>query len=282
MESIQDFIQYEKKRIFIDIASRGCGSGCKYCYCVSATEKQNLISVSEADAICEDILQNLDDNSFKIISFCPNTEPFKSKESSRLVIYVIKRLVHKKVVFQISTKEFIEAWVLEELNKISSYKNQIFINISLPYFETEKVEPFAGTRNERINNIRNIKAFENLTSCLYIKPYSAYVEKNKEKYMQLVKDEKPDFVCIGMKFEGNSELNDTCRSVYNSEKAKKVLENNEVKKILELKMNMEKSGAKVFISSTCIIANHVTNECEQELYKYNYLLCRSCALKGGM
>lgn len=279
MDELEVLVQYEKRRIFIDIAYKGCGSGCLYCYSTSASDKQDLISLYDVDRICESILKKLDDSIFYIISFCPNTEPFKSDESCDLVIKIIKKLVHKRVAFQIATKEIIPLNVLATLNELSRFKNQIFINISMPYLETKVIEPYAGTCEERIKNIRNIKDFPNLSSCLYIKPYNSLVEKNLDKYMKLVREKRPDFVCIGMKFEGKSASNDMCRTMYNREIAEKTISKNNLDGLFKIKEDLEKEGVLVYLSSTCIIVNCLKIECEHELYKYKSEICQKCAIR---
>ncbi len=65
---------YEQDRIFIDVAYRGCGNGCKYCYVESAADKQELADYSDLDAVCDFIL-NWPLCKAPIISFCPRTEP---------------------------------------------------------------------------------------------------------------------------------------------------------------------------------------------------------------
>ncbi|SET61480.1 hypothetical protein [[Clostridium] polysaccharolyticum] len=279
MDNNELLVQYEKRRIFIDIAFKGCGSGCVYCYSDSSSDKQSLISLYHVDKLCQSVLEKLDDSIYYIISFCPNTEPFKSDESCNLIIRIIKKLRHKKVAFQIATKEFIPLNVLKTLNELSRFKNQIFINISMPYLETKIIEPHAGTCEERIRNIQNIKDFSNLSSCLYIKPYNSFVKNNIDKYIKLIREEKPDYVCVGMKFEEKLTSNSTCRTMYTKEIAEKTISKNDFIGILKIKEELEKEGVLVYFASTCFIVNCLMIECEQELYKYKPEFCQKCVIR---
>ena len=90
-EKYQDLLIVENKRVFIDVAYRGCGSGCKYCYVTSASEEQLLASSEDLMKVVYYLCANhmLGD---RIVSFCTNTKPFKTRESAERILFVIRQI----------------------------------------------------------------------------------------------------------------------------------------------------------------------------------------------
>lgn len=153
-EKYQDLLIVENKRVFIDVAYRGCGSGCKYCYVPSASEEQLLASYEDLMKVVYYLCANhmLDD---RIVSFCPNTEPFKTRESAERVLFVIRQIKEYHCYIQISTKEYIDNEILQELEKLAG-DNIIFINISMPFLNALEIEPGAASIQKRVENIERI------------------------------------------------------------------------------------------------------------------------------
>ena len=51
IDNILQFIQVYDKRIFIDVASNGCGNGCVYCFTKNPEKPQTLLNISTIDEI---------------------------------------------------------------------------------------------------------------------------------------------------------------------------------------------------------------------------------------
>ena len=135
-----NLISYGENRIFVDIAYYGCGSGCQYCYTIKPNEKQKLITVDDKNNIINSLLKtkNLCD---KIVSFSPNTEPFKSTESINTFTDIIREISTSGVYIQISTKEAMDVKCIELLNSLCKKNGQIIINVSLPFLTNTKPIP---------------------------------------------------------------------------------------------------------------------------------------------
>ena len=122
---LMKYIILQEDRIFIDICQRGCGNGCAYCYVETNNESQVLLDMIQIEQICEYIKNHVECRN-RIISLCPNTEPLKTTESIRMILYIIKFFLPLGCYIQISTKERVPEYFLKELQEVDS--SRIYIN----------------------------------------------------------------------------------------------------------------------------------------------------------
>lgn len=208
------YIIVQDGRIFIDICEHGCGSGCIYCYAPYHNASQRLLNKEQIGLICKYIKDNYN-CSKTIISLCPNTEPLKSKESVELILYIINFFADMDCYIQISTKEIIPKYFLEELHDLS--KSKKYINISVPVIKNSKIlEPNAASIEERFSNFMMKNIYSNIDFCLYIKPFIMR-EQEYDLYVEYIKRYQIDTVCVGPIFNNDSEV--PCISLYDKEKA---------------------------------------------------------------
>ena len=266
---------YEQDRIFIDVAYRGCGNGCKYCYVESAADKQELADYSDLDAVCDFIL-NWPLCKAPIISFCPRTEPFKSVESARRVLYVVKQLTEYAYCFQISTKEEILPENFEMLSECSKQK-PIFINVSVPVLKTEVLEPFAADLSARIKNFRELRKFPNFYGGLYIKPLFAEAISSVDRYIELAAICNPHYICAGVQF--TKKIQNPCISLYDAGTAKDLL-NEQKDGLFRFSAEIKRSVSCIVVySSVCAINQLLKKERCLTLWQYQPECCKSCELK---
>lgn len=274
MKNYRKLLIIEKHRFFIDVAYRGCGSGCKYCYVPSAAEKQQLASYEDLTKIVM-LLNQPDTTTSSIISFCPNTEPFKSSESTERVLFILESLREHRFHIQISTKEHINDALLVKLNALAA-KNAIFLNISMPVLSPAQVEPGSATIEERISNLDRMQHCSNLKCGLYIKPCYEIAVNNMEQYIAIINSAKPDYVCIGPAFTGNKES--PCATLHHPTDAALLIpaQKNLINKFSEqLRTSIE---CPVVYSSICAIFQTMQCRCSLDLWQYDESLCRSCGL----
>lgn len=274
---LEKLVQVVNKRIFVDIAYSGCGSGCKYCYVDTYNKKQLLISEEIISDITDWIIDNHTNNSF--ISLCPNTEPFKSQESTALVILLLKKLARFGIPFQISTKENVKPSILKDINDMCVIKNQVFFNISMPLISKAQVyEPYAGSIKVRKSMINNIHNFENLTSCIYIKPFLKETTLDKSEFISIINESRPDYVTIGIEFnEANKLDHSTCTSLYRKEIATKLLDCNKIGKMILFAREIEQyTSYNITFSTNCQIINAFNFTCYLKLNQYNSTMCQNC------
>lgn len=270
---IKKYVIKCEQRLFIDICDRGCGNGCTYCYVDSKNEKQELLKLSQIQRICEYVDAEYG-NAPKIISLCPNTEPLKSPESIKLILYLTRFFIPHNSYIQISTKEKIPESFLREIDRFA--EGRLFINISLPYIiNASAVEPGAAPLEERLQNFLDIKKYPNLNACLYIKPFSTEAYRNAQRFIEIIEKYEIDTVCVGVCFQKGTEV--PCRSLYNKQIAKELFSEQAERLndfVRELRQN---TTAKVFGSSVCCIYHHFNKNCLLDIPQYDNMLCEDCA-----
>lgn len=276
-EEYQELFLGENKRVFIDVAYRGCGSGCKYCYVPSAPEKQLLASYKDLTKVVSYLSANhMLDNS--IVSFCPNTEPFKTRESAERILFVIRQMNEYKCYIQISTKEYIDNGILQELEQLAG-NNTIFINISMPFLNRSEIEPGAADIQKRVENIDRIAQYSHLKCGLYIKPCTKDAINNVHWYIKIIKKVLPDYVCIGGTF--NTKTKTTCTSLYCQENAEVIMATQK-KMLKEFAQQIEsRTKCRVVYSSICAITQIVQCGCTLDLGRYDIDFCKGCAFAGN-
>lgn len=276
MNNILNKLMLQKgDRIFLDVSYSGCGSGCKYCYVESAQLAQQLIHYSDLEKICAYLKREhiCDD---KIVSFCPNTEPFKSLESSERILFLIRHLNPASRCFQISTKEEIRDDIFADLGKISE-DTPVFINISIPVIDSELLEPYAAPVGARLRNFVKAKPFSNIYSGLYIKPFFNTALDFRQEYLQIIKDYSPDYICVGFLFDLKTK--NPCTSLYQSTVAYNLLQQQQ-ESMLDFIAEIKKERPCLIVcSSVCAIYKILGIKCDLKLWLYNSDICNSCTFK---
>lgn len=168
-----NMITFSDGRIFIDVA-RGCGNGCKYCYCQDKNEPQ---LVFDQETIIKTVQSIFCDNRFykgkngTLVSLCPHTEPFKSCDSTMAIISLIELFLPYGNRIQISTKEVIPDIFIDKIRKTKMDIEQLTLFVSVSSLNSYKIdEPFAADIQDRLNNIDRLNNSK-INNCLYIKPY---------------------------------------------------------------------------------------------------------------
>lgn len=273
-------ITYGENRVFVDIAYSGCGSGCKYCYVSTAKEGQKLITEKSKKDIVETLL-SIADLKNKIVSFSPNTEPFKSDESVKLVIDIVRQIIQSGVSIQISTKEKIKCEYIKLLNDLCVRQGQIVINVSVPVLtDYDKIEPGAADIEDRLENFRAIHNYDKIKGCLYIKPFTvSYSYNYLNNYISIINQYDIEYVCVGMVFYKNN-LIDTCRSYYNDKIMNDTIQKNDIDKMQQFAEEIRsKTSAVVVFSTTCIFVNLSFCKCSAKFYQYKPFLCKNCQFR---
>lgn len=255
----------------MDVAYYGCGSGCKYCYVPSSSEKQMLASYEDLDCVVKalEIRRNTGD----IVSFCPNTEPFKTKDSADRVLYLLQRLQTDRFHIQISTKEYIDDTLLHKLNTLAQ-NGTFFINISIPYLEPLLVEPGAADINQRLSNIRRIRSYSHLKCGLYIKPCTQNAMNHIEQYITIINETRPAYVCIGISFDRHVDM--PCATLHRKDNAEKVIPAQK-NSLMEFAQKIRsRVQCPVVYSSICAIFQSGFSTCSLNLWQYDNNFCYSC------
>lgn len=191
-------------RLFINIALSGCGNGCLYCYISGSKEKQKLLDEWSFTESLNYVKQHLDFIPGKLgtlISLCPDSEPFKSEQSTKLVVSILKSFLPLGNPIQISTKQLIPDLVFSIIEKEINYTGQVVIFISNSTIsEVSIFEPYATQLPQRFGNIKRSRDF-GIISCLYIKPFLQSTANDVKHYIEVVNHYQPNMICVGIMYQ---------------------------------------------------------------------------------
>lgn len=214
-----------------------------------------------------------------IISLCPTTEPFKSGESAYLIMLILEAFLQLGNPVQISTKESIPVEIFQLAQQRCISERQVYFNISTSCISKAPIiEPKASPLKIRFENFEAIKAYDKLTSCIYIKPFTLETLKDLEQYIDIINRYKPDVACVGIDFKKATILEKPCDLLYHSkEVVDKALDLNLESRILFVRNQIEKRASiPVFHSSTCIISNYLNYKTNGNIMSVAPSLCRRC------
>lgn len=198
----------EPGRVFVNITSEGCGSGCSYCYVTNFRGPQVFLSADDVD---DSVEQMLKDPRFQpgpygtIVSFCPDTEPFKNEQSTRLVLRAARRLLPLGNPVQFSTKEIVPDEVLRVVGAQATGPDQVVFFLSATSVTAaDRIEPHAAPIPDRLANIARLRA-AGLRSCLYVKPFLPATHKDCDQFIEAVRTHRPDAVVVGILYTAREE-----------------------------------------------------------------------------
>lgn len=271
-EKLYEYIITQPNRFFIDISSKGCGNDCAYCYVETKADPQQLLTLQQIQRICEMVSSECT-NHYNIISLCPNTEPLKSPDSAMLTLFIAKYFASRNCFIQISTKELIPSFFLDELNSFAN--GRVFINISVPHIANANTfEPNAPAVEQRMNNFKLINKYSNICSCLYIKPFSNRVAENIEDYINAINSLGIETVCVGVSFTRKGRM--PCQSLHNRDIAQELYEEQRTDIDSFVTLLRANTKAKVFSSSVCCICNKNRLKCLLNLHEFDPIICADC------
>lgn len=272
-DELYQYFHIEKDRVFLDICVQGCGSRCAYCYVKTKDSPQVLLTKSQIDKILACIASCKCCNDM-IVSLCPNTEPLRSDESMKMIIYICKFFLSRGSFVQISTKEYVPEWFLKELEKFDT--SRLYINISVPFLSNhEAIEPGAATIENRLDVFYRIKKHPHINLCLYIKPYFKKDSEEQRQYIDLIKALKIKYVCVGVKFIDNTD-EWPCASLYHSESAGSLIKE-QWDEINHFSSELRQlTDAYVFYSSVCVINCAYHRKCNMQFFDRHTSVCKNC------
>lgn len=277
-----DNVKYVPGRFFIDIAVSGCGSGCTYCYVETAKGNQILLTQQDIVDTVNYIKNNTNYKAGKngsIISLCPNTEPFKTSESSLLIRTILESFLPMGNIIQISTKEEIPEELLVTAEKLSIFERQVYFFISTSSItKANIVEPYAAPIDIRFKNFQTIKKHKKITSCMYIKPFCQYTADDLQYYIEKIEGYSPDAICVGVDFIKRTILQQPCDLLYHDKEIIDKALNSEIEFQIKTFSNciQEKTLMPVFHSSTCVLSKFTNIPFNPNIKKVAIELCIEC------
>jgi DNA repair photolyase len=201
-----ELLSWAGDRVFIDVASAGCGSGCTYCYISHPNGAQVVASRDDVHAAVENLLE---DTRFHpgalgtIISLSPSSEPFKSSESTDRTSQVLRKVIPLGNPVQIATKERVAARVWAAIADAQVQTGQVVVFISVSTLrKTAALEPQAALPAIRFLNFEAGRT-AGIRTCLYVKPFLAQTSRELDAFVHVVEEHRPDAVCVGILYTNN-------------------------------------------------------------------------------
>lgn len=190
-------------RLFVNVTTNGCGSGCTYCYISDPASEQQVAS---ANVLRQNLGSAIGSSSFvpgplgSIISMCPDSEPFKTEESTDRVLMAATMFLELGNPMQFSTKERVPDEVISQIGRNQQWDGQVVIFTSCATIsKASTVEPGATPPLERFVNFEAGRR-HGVHSCLYVKPFVAATGRDAELFGGVIDHFEPSSVCVGMHY----------------------------------------------------------------------------------
>ena len=194
-------------RVFVDVASSGCGSGCSYCYIDAPAAQQITLAAEDVEAITHQLVASdrfVPGSRGTLVSLSPNSEPFKSEESVEAVSRILQTVLPLGNPIQIPTKEIVPQKIVDILDRLATDERQVVIFISLSSFDSaHRLEPHAAPLSQRLYNGTIIHGHK-AQSCAYIKPFLASALSEIDSFVEAINSSQFDVACVGMRYAAAS------------------------------------------------------------------------------
>ena len=197
-------------RVFVNITTAGCGSGCSYCYIVRPNGPQTFIDTltlqSTADSLlrCDDFIEG---QMGTIISLCPDSDPFKSEESTERFESVLQQLIPLGNPIQIPTKEVYPKSTLALINRLQRGNQVVAFTSFSSLSKASKIEPRAASVDERFSNFQRCRDY-GVFGCLYLKPFLPGTIADLGEFVSRANAARPDALCVGILYSTSDKGDD--------------------------------------------------------------------------
>lgn len=202
-------LTWKAGRVFVDFSSKGCGSGCRYCYIQDPVAAATYLGEAEFAQLVDELVDNpnfVPGRLGTLVSISPGTEPLKTAKSQDYLAALLERLLPFGNPVQLPTKEVVPDWLAALARESVQYAGQLVLFLSLATAtRASYLEPGAAPVMDRLKNAELVRG-TGIRSCAYIKPFlqSAYGEI--DEFAELINETVPDFLCVGMRYHAERSL----------------------------------------------------------------------------
>lgn len=187
-------------RVFINITRSGCGSGCAYCYIQRPKGRQDFVPREQIASTARNLAADRDFTAGRmgtIISLCPDSDPFKTDESTRLFEILLREIIPLGNPIQIPTKEVYPLTTLRLIAQLAAPGQVIALTSFTTISRAAKIEPGAASITERFGNFLRCRD-HGVHGCLYLKPFLPSTARDIDDFVTLSRAFQPDSACIGI------------------------------------------------------------------------------------
>lgn len=197
--------RFEGRRVFVPIATAGCGWGCAYCYIPSP--KQPVASLPE-DVLRHDLEELERAGAFSVgpggtvISVGCDSEPFVTPTSTARTLAILRWARERDNPVQLATKSRLPPDAVDELDRWNDNDSipTVFTSIT-SVAHTDRLEPGAPPAEVRATNFAHQpRAW---VSAAMVKPYLAATERDRDALVDLFARTRPDAIVVGTHYRAN-------------------------------------------------------------------------------
>jgi organic radical activating enzyme len=196
-------VVWEHGRVFVDIATAGCGSGCSYCYLSKPEEPATYLSENQVSALLDDLTSHSDfipGQHGTLVSLSPGTEPLRNSSAVRNTRMILEKVLPLGNPVQLPTKERIPNPIIEVADSSTQFPGQLVVFLSLATMtRSPQIEPGAAGLVERLKNIDLVRGTK-LRISAYIKPFLRSAVDELDDFITTLNKTQPNFICLGMRY----------------------------------------------------------------------------------
>ncbi len=189
----------EAFRVFVNLGTSACGSGCSYCYVPSG--RSQPYDAREVEAATTRFLESpqfVPGRNGTMITFGGNTELFRGCDLMDSLIRTLSSVCRFGNPVQISTKQVVSGESIRAIRACAEYSGQITLFVSCASIsEAAAVERAADPPAKRWATFANLRA-AGLRAALLIKPWlGSSTERDLPEFAKIAFEHDLDAVCLG-------------------------------------------------------------------------------------
>lgn len=189
----------ERYRVFVDLGTSACASGCTYCYVLPG--RSIPYGWREIESALDGLLESrrfVPGKSGTIITFGGHTEIFRSRALIELLIRALPRVCQFGNPVQVSTKQFVNEETVRAIQNCGRYVGQISLFVSCASISTAILfERAADPPRKRWATFSNLR-IAGLPCSLLIKPWlGGTTRRDLMGLARIAADFSLDAVCLG-------------------------------------------------------------------------------------
>lgn len=198
-------------RVFVNITTSGCGSGCSYCYIINPTGKQVFVDMGALTGSGDALRAHPD---FRpgprgtIISLCPDSDPFKVPEATMRTEEVLRSVLPLGNPVQIPTKEKMPLSTLRLIRDNAAHNQVVMFTSFSSLAKASKIEPNAASVEDRVSNFRACRE-HGVFSGMYLKPFLPSTLNDLDQVISILKESPPDSICVGILYSTTDKADST-------------------------------------------------------------------------
>lgn len=270
----------EPDRIFVELASEGCGVGCRYCYIAKPASKARPLPITEVQATLDRIAASLsrNDSPPPLLSLACDTEIGTSRAMLDNAEECLHFAARNKIAVQFATKFRLPSTLISLLNEwpVDSPKPVAFTTITTVE-RHQLLEPGAPHPDERAENF--VIPRKRWLSYALVKPFNASSTADSKALLNILLHKRPDGAVVGVRYRRRP-ASHTTESTKRHEHPymKNWIAETPTQQAKQFAQSLQDAGIVRFASTRCATAWHNATGHGQVIYQRSPHLCTGCGI----